>query len=375
MTNKKKIWFSLLGLAIAAYSLWLFKVQADFKSFGKDQSNPLEPEGVYHLHSRFSDGRASAEKISRLASQAGLDFIILTDHGRPNFASLSFQGSQNGLFVFAGSELSVNRGHLVGLFFNEPSALLSNQAEEAAWQIQTLQGITIIAHPYSKTKWSWGRQFVYNGLEVVNADSMLRKNLAKGLPYLPLLFLNSRPLFLQLLSFPQQNLLRWDSLSRERQVYGYFATDAHLLYKKLFSLFHLHLILDNPLSSAFSTASQQVKRALKNGCFYNAVEAAAEADGFRFWVEDGAQHYSMGRRLKLNSSLYLRVKAPFDFSFQINIIFNGQSLMKSNAQDTSLPIRRPGVYRVEVYLQEKSPLRPEVPWIISNPIWVEKEND
>ena len=49
--------------------------------------------------------------------------------------------------------------------------------------------------------------------------------------------------------------------------------------------------------------------------------------------------------------------------------------MKSNAQDTSLPIRRPGVYRVEVYLQEKSPLRPEVPWIISNPIWVEKEND
>lgn len=375
MTTKKKFGFSLLVLVLAAYSLWLLKVHLDFKSFGQDQLNPLEPEGVYHLHSRFSDGRASAEKISRIALQAGLDFIILTEHGRPNFASLNFQGERNGLLVFAGSELSVNRGHLVGLFFNVPSDSLSNQAEEAAFQIQSLQGITIVAHPYSKAKWSWSNRFIYNGLELINADSMLRKNLRKGLPYLPLLLLNSRPFFLRLLSFPQRNLLRWDSLIKERQVFGYFATDAHLLYKKLFPLFHLHLILDKPLSASFSEAYNQVKQAFKTGCFYNAVEAAAEADGFRFWVEDGSQQYLMGSRVKTNSPLYLRVRAPFDFSFQINIIFNGHSLMKSSNQEISLPISHPGAYRVEVYLKEKSPLSSEVPWIISNPIWVEKENE
>jgi|Deesub1362B_J571_1020462.scaffolds.fasta_scaffold00002_414 hypothetical protein len=362
------------AIILAAYGLWLIYLSFRFHPYGQDTTNPLEPEGVYHLHSRFSDGRASAETITRTAAKAGLDFIILTDHGRPNFPSLSFQGKKEGIFVFSGSELSVNRGHLVGLFFEIPTDPFSAQAEEAARQIQARRGLTIIAHPYSKTHWSWGEKFIYEGLEICNADTMVKKNFLPLFPYLPLLVFKSQIPLLKMLSYPRRNLHKWDSLNQKHKVYGYYATDAHLLYKSLFRLFHLHLLLNHPLSSDFHQAWSQVRAALKEGRFYNAVEAAAEADGFRFWIEKQSRVYPMGSVARIEPPLQLRIEAPFAFLFQIVIRHNGHPLWEGSSPSLSLPIKQPGVYRVEVYLRENSPLHPNIPWIMSNPIWVEKEN-
>jgi hypothetical protein len=40
----------------------------------------------------------------------------------------------------------------------------------------------------------------------------------------------------------------------------------------------------------------------------------------------------------------------------------------------TLPLSGPGVYRAEVYLRERTPLAPGVPWILSNPIYFGREN-
>lgn len=374
MKKKRKNWFILGGVLLILYAGWLTYLTHRYRPYGWDKLDSLEPEGVYHLHSRFSDGRGSAEVISRTASQVGLDFIILTDHGRPNFPSLNFQGKKEGIFIFSGSELSVNRGHLVGLFFPPPAQSFSHRAEDAAREIRALGGLTIVAHPYSKTHWSWGGKFIYEGLEICNADTMVKRNILSLLPYLPLLAFNSRLPLLKILSSPTRNLRKWDALNNTRQVYGYYAIDAHLLYKSLFQLFHLHLLLHRPLSSDFQQAWSQVKAALKEGRFYNAVEAAAEADGFRFWMTKKSQIFPMGSLIRVSPPLKLQVEAPFNFAFSVVIRHNGQLFWQGQSSSITLPINSPGVYRVEVYLKENSFLDPDFPWILANPIWVEKEN-
>lgn len=374
MRKRRKNWLIFIASILVFYPAWLIYTAQRHPSYGRDKADPLEPEGVYHLHSRFSDGRGSAEAISRTAAKAGLDFIILTDHGRPNFSSLNFQGKKDGLFVFSGSELSVNRGHLVGLFFTSPTQSFSSQAEAAARQIQALGGLTIVAHPYSKTHWSWGKEFIYEGLEICNADTMVKRNIFSFLPYLPLLAFNTHRPLVKILSSPKRNLRKWDALNQKQKVYGYYATDAHLLYKNLFHLFHLHLLLHHPLSGDFQQAWSQVKAALKEGRFYNAVEAAAEADGFRFWLAKKSKVFPMGSSVRVKPPLQLHVETPFNFAFLVVIRHNGQLFWQGRSSSISLPIKAAGFYRVEVYLQEKSFLSPDFPWIIANPIWVEKES-
>jgi len=105
MKKNRKNWFILGGVLLILYGGWLTYLTHRYRPYGWDKLDSLEPEGVYHLHSRFSDGRGSAEVISRTASQVGLDFIILTDHGRPNFPSLNFQGKKEGIFIFSGTGL------------------------------------------------------------------------------------------------------------------------------------------------------------------------------------------------------------------------------------------------------------------------------
>lgn len=313
-----------------------------------------EIEGVYHIHTRFSDGWKTADKIADLAADAGLDFIILTDHGKPNFRTLDAAGWKQGVLVLAGSELSVSRGHLVGLGFERPDVAhpFSQNAETAVHEISALRGFTIIAHPYSKTRWTWGEFVEYSGLEIVDADSMLKRNFIASLPYLPALLIRPELVLLKMIDPPEQTLRKWDELLRRRPLSGYFSADAHFLYGAIFPIFHLHVLLEKPLPAEFQEARQQVFDALLCGNFFSAIEAAAEARGFRFWLQGDT----------------LRASTPYSFAHETVIIQDGKVIFRTRENSLALPLREPGVYRAEVYLRERTPLDQRVPWIISNPI-------
>src|SRR4030042_1641829 len=211
---------------------------------------------------------------------SGLDFISLTDHGNPNRASLASQGWKEDLLVLAGSELSVSRGHLVALGFRPPDGMFAQNAEAAAQEVAAAGGFTIIAHPFSKTRWSWGPFAGYSGIEVVNSDSMLKENFFRTLPYLPTLLLSPRIFLLKTLVRPSQSLRKWDELCATQAVSGYFSTDAHLAYRMLFSCFRLHVLLEEPLAAKFEEARAQVFNSLRGGAFYCAVDSARPASGF-----------------------------------------------------------------------------------------------
>jgi hypothetical protein len=373
---KKRILFIILAIFLI-YSLWLGFNILSFKTYKAPalKASPLEIQGIYHIHTRFSDGRKSPDEIAKLAQKAGLKFIILTDHGSPNRESYTSQGWKNGVLVLAGSELSVSRGHLVALDFKLPSSNFSQNAEEAVNGIIAAGGFSIIAHPYSKVQWSWGENVGYSGIEIVNANFMLKEDLFFSVPYLPALLIKPSYALLKILDSPQRELRKWDELNKISQIYGYFSTDAHLLYRPALDFLRIHVILDSPLSSDFDVARGQVFEALRSGRFYNSIHAAAQAEGFRFWAERGKEVIPMGGTALFESGLTFHVRAPFPFATDIHLIHDGKSIFHSNEETASFEVKQLGVYRVEVYLKEKSPLEKEIPWIISNPIFLREDKN
>lgn len=372
--NKKKIFLALAGLVLI-YAAWLGWHIIRFSPDRPPPAAPLVLEGVYHVHTTHSDGKKSPAQAAAIASRQGLDFIILTDHGRPNYASLASKGYQEGVLLLAGSEFSVNRGHLAALDADLAEQKYSQNAEEASYQVQRSNGITIIAHPYSKVPWTWGEHAGYSGIEIISADSMLRKNFRYMLPFLPALWLKPKLALLKLLAAPDKNLRKWDELNHTHTVYGYFSTDAHLLYKPLFELLRLHVELEKPLSPGFAEAEHQVYSSLQQGRFFNAVDGAASSRGFRFWGEHQAGTVKMGSSLAYNPFITLFAQAPPDIKAEIRLIRNGSSVLSSTAGRLKYQPTRPGVYRVEVYLHEKSPLPRDCPWILTNPIFLRKADN
>ncbi len=375
ISKKRKFLFFFLGLTIA-YILWFSFHLLRFKTYKPDPktSSSHEIVGIYHIHSTLSDGKKEPDKIAHIAARSGLDFIILTDHGEPNFASLKAKGWKEGLLMLSGTEMSVNRGHLVGLGFETPSQRFSENAEQAAHQVNALNGFTIIAHPYSKISWSWGKYAGYSGIEIINADSMLKKNIVPVLPFLPALFIKPGLPLLKMLNRPEKNLRKWDMLNRSYKTYGYFSTDAHLLYKPLFAFLRLHVLLNEPLASDFKVAENQVYSALKKGRFFNAADAAAYATGFRFWGKSGTAKIPMGASIQFDAPVTLNIQLPSGLEQKAYLIHNGKSQPLPPGNPTIYEVTQAGVYRVEVFLKERTPLLRNCPWIISNPIFLREKN-
>ena len=371
----RKTLFRTLLAAIALYVVWAGWQIARFTRYESAPGRPATPaatapapggqyelQGVYHMHSRFSDGHKTVDEIARVAAAAGLDFIIFTDHGKPNFASLDAQGRKSGVLVLAGSELSVSRGHLVALAFDRPAPdhPFAQNAELAAAEVRSLNGFTVIAHPYAKIRWSWGALDDYAGMEIIDGDSVIRKNILRRLPYYPLLLVKPTLALLAMIEPPDTNLGKWDQLLVRRPdppMLGFYSADAHFLYRAIFPVLHLHVLLDAPPAADFGAARAQIFAAIRRGSFFSAIDAAADARGFRF-RRDGA---------------VLRVTAPFAFAHETVIIHDGRVVHRSPESELALPIAGPGAYRAEVFLRARTPLDGGVPWIASNPIAIEKD--
>jgi PHP domain len=355
-----------------------------------------ELQGVYHIHTTFSDGHATVDEIAARAAREHLDFIILTDHGNPNAASLRAAGPRRGVLVLAGSELNVNRGHLVALGFRPPpgDGKLPSKAEDAVAAVRALGGFTVIAHPYSKVRWSWGdwgESSDYSGIEIVNADTMFKDNYRRVLAYAPLLLIGSRLPLVKMLEQPASNIKRWDQRGASAAISGYFSADAHLYYRGIFALLRLHVLLEGPVGGGGKDPGAEealIWDALRRGHFYNAVEAVADARGFRFEAETAAgkgagsgpgsaRDYRMGDTIAVAGgalrAVRFEARAPFPFRKEVRLLRDGRVIASSPEDILRAPSEGPGVYRVEVYLKERSALGADIPWIVSNPIYLRKE--
>jgi hypothetical protein len=363
-------------------------------------TNPLPSfyiKGVYHMHSIFSDGKGTIDEITQAAASLNLDFVILTDHGRPNLQSSNCTTWLNNVLLIGGSEFSLYSGHLAAMGFKVPDYIFPPEPQEAINEVIGDNGVCFISHPFDdKVPWTDWDISGYTGLEVLSSYSEARRAGILNLLVFPLKYLiNSKYSLLNSMGYPTDNIKKWDSLNQSGHYYGIYALDAHAklpiskkmqlnfpTYKSMFEIMTVYVKINQkflPTKSAPPGRRRQAHQAaaavissLRKGNFFNVIEGIAPANGFEaFFIEKNS-----GKRIEMGGSSKekqgkLVILLPFDFETEIIIFKNGiGSEQKANKQKKQLEIdvNEPGVYRIEVYVPGNT--FDELPWIMTNPFFV-----
>ncbi len=127
-----------------------------------------EVRGAYHVHTTRSDGRGTLDEVVRAAKEAGLQFVVVTDH---NVLTPEEQGYRDGVLVVEGTEVSTAFGHVVAL--GVPRALTPEERDrDPLGTIRALGGEAFAAHPFHPRRpfTGWGRG-PWRGFEVVSNDT------------------------------------------------------------------------------------------------------------------------------------------------------------------------------------------------------------
>jgi hypothetical protein len=335
--------------------------------------------GVVHVHTTASDGTGSPEEVAAAAAAEGLGFLVITDHN--NLDAKDAEGYSGETLVLAGVEASTQSGHLLGLGIRDPVFRFSGDAADALDDVRLLGGAAFAAHPVSareEFRWSGWELPGPWGMELLNTDSQWREAGAWSLAKAAALYgLNARYALLQGLRRPDAVLDRWDSLLAVRDVPGIAGADAHARivvrkdtalrlpsYRAMFGLFRNHVVLDSPLQAAPEHDGPAIVAALARGRSYVGVDALAPAGGFSFTAEAGGRRWTMGDTVPPRPDLRLRAGGRLPRGARLTLLRDGREALQGEGS-VALDAVDPGVYRVEVRVPGW-----DVPWILSNPIYV-----
>jgi len=104
-----------------------------------------------HIHSKYSsDGIINPEKIVKIAIRRGLDGIAITDHNTIKGGLKAKKYENEDFTVIVGSEISTERGEIIGLFLEEE--VKSEDVQGVISEIKEQNGIVIIPHPFDELR-------------------------------------------------------------------------------------------------------------------------------------------------------------------------------------------------------------------------------
>ena len=324
--------------------------------------------GAVHVHTTHSDGTGDPERVAQAAREAGLSFVVITDHNTD--AARAFSGYRDGVLVMVGAELSTHQGHLLGLGMRPLAFPPAEDARNALDDVHHLGGAAFAAHPTSSRDgldWSgWGLEGGW-GLEVLNLDSLSRQASWTALLGTLAVWPFDAPYAIASgLDRPDGVLGRWDALLRRRDAAGIAGVDAHGFpsYRNVFSVLRNYVLLDAPLSGEAARDAAALHEALARGRSYMAFEALAPAGGFFFHAVRGDETWQMGDTAAPAPGLVLRAGGRLPRGARIDLYHNGERIA-ARREALEVSARGVGAYRVEVRLGGR-----DAPWILSNPIHV-----
>jgi hypothetical protein len=348
--------------------------------------------GNLHLHTTASDGSGSHDQVASAAAQAGLDFIIYTDH---NIAVAGIEGwyrdpaTGRTILRLMGQEVNDQKldpelNHLLCYFMTDDLNGIAANPQKLIDAIVERQGLCFLAHPLERPGFAGGKNIYpwiswdisgYTGIELWNAMSDVKwrlRNLARGIigAYIPHWVLSA--------PFPE-TLAKWDELlATGQKVVAVGSTDAHAMsfsvgplrrtvypYDYLFRTINTHVLLDEQLKDDPFLARQQIYEALKMGHCFVGYDLIASPKGFSFSGASGSDTVSMGDTLILQQEATLQVISPFQA--HLRLIKDGRLVAGANGTRLEWQTTEPGVYRVEAYRRFWGEQRG---WVFTNPIYV-----
>jgi hypothetical protein len=351
--------------------------------------------GTYHVHSTRSDGTGTIAEIAAAAARAGLQFVIVTDHGDGTRVP-DAPAYINGVLIIDAVEISTSGGHVTALGMAPSPYPLGGAARDVVDDITRLNGVSIAAHPGSvKPELQWTAWDVpVNGLEWINGDSEWRDEgvAALGRTLLAYPFRHSETLAL-LADRPDDVLRRWDGLLATRPVVALAGSDAHarlglrgtepfegrtLLktpgYEQMFRVMSIG-IPRLALASDAEADAAAILTAIAEGNVFSTLDGLAGPAAFDFIGTSGGVRVGIGGRLPVGQPVEFAMTTNAPPGARIMLFKDGQELADADASAATLRHTAPagpGVYRIEVSIPS-APGMPPVPWIVSNPIYVRAE--
>ena len=375
---------------------------------------------LLHVHSAFShDSRGTIEEIVAAAQEAGVRVILFSEHPASNYDYFldGHRGIKAGVLLIPGAE--------TGGFLAYPRQSVQDQKTDTpqafADLVRGTGGLVFLCHLEERMDWQITN---LTGTEIYNTHADFKEetrfiealrspltmfSLAGAVKQYP------QEVFGALLDYPADYLRRYDELCQQARHTGVSANDAHqnqayrakilddgrvlledalgtkiatldpekLVPLKLLTagkkpgdlIFELDL---DPYARSFRHVSThlllrevnetEVRQALAAGLAYVAFDWIADPTGFVYRADRGADNWPIGSEVSFAEGLRLRAEAPLEGRFKL--VRNGDVVLDETGSTLDFVVDKPGVYRVEVWLNLAGEDRP---WILTNPIYVREK--
>lgn len=340
--------------------------------------------GNLHIHTLYSDGEAYHADVAQAAANAGLDFIVVTDH---NLWVKGPEGYHDGVLALVGEEVHNTRrwpqaNHLLVYGAEAEMSQCAPDPQRLIDAVRERGGLAFIAHPYDyalKLRREPGVPWVdwavdgFHGLEIWNYMSEFKArvpNKLLGLWYAYKPHLAIRGPF-------KATLNVWDQLlASGRHITGLGNADAHATpmsagplrrvvfpYTYLFRCVNTHLLLDDGLTGQVEHDRHSIYAALAKGRAWVGYDLIGATRGFRFVARSASESADIGQEIRRVGAVNFEVDVPLPATIQVIKAGRGPIVRVKNKRGLRFTSVEAGAYRVEAYRHGRG-------WIFSNPIYV-----
>ncbi|HLM59270.1 MAG TPA: hypothetical protein VK308_00570 [Pyrinomonadaceae bacterium] len=398
-----KFWKKILLILFAVILLAQIPFVYNRYKFGRlhDKINQLQTQrteiadanfndykGVIHVHTTIGGhSTGSFDELIDGASKNNLDFVVMTEHTAALYdtSALTLQGDVGGVLFVNGQEVETATDRFLLLPGSAEAGKMNRVATpDFLRQIHEQNKLAFITYPEKHKTWDAD----FDGIEVFS----LHTNAKKMSPFFVLFdavwsYYSYPELVLAKYFYrPDANLKRFDEITQTRKSTLFAGTDAHSnigfhlfgddagnkiinlkidRYETIFRAMRNHVLIekDKPLTT------ETLLQALKNGRLFVGLDVLSDTKGFSFTAENDAESKTMGDEIALAENLNLKIAAPQTARFAV--FKNGEKIHEEkDALQINFHVKEKAAYRVEVYLDSLGAPFNQMPWIISNPIYV-----
>ena len=398
-----KLWKKILLVLLAVFLLAQIPFVYNRYKFGQlsDRINQLQTQrtenadpnykdykGIVHVHTAI--GGHSTGTFDELIDAAGknnLDFVVMTEHTAALYdtSALTLQDNINKTLFVNGQEVETATDRFLLL----PGSSDAGKANKIATpdflsQIHSQNKLAFITYPEKHKTWDAN----FDGIEIFSLHTNSKKMNPFFVLFDALWSYHAYPELVLAKYFqrPNENLGEYDEITKERKSTLFAGADAHSnigfhlfgddagnkiinlkidRYETIFRAMRNHVLLD----SGKALTTENLLQALKNGHCFVGVDSLSDTNGFSFSAETASERKTMGDEIALTENLNLKASAPQVARFAV--FKNGEKIYEqADTAQINFSVKEKGTYRAEVYLDALGAPFDQMPWIISNPIYV-----